>query len=119
MKTKEDFKAIAAVFNMLCQENKNRTFSNDELKKALNGILPTDCTSKSEMIKANIIIHVARGKYMLPSDPIHWTRFETFYKTCRERRRTYLKPDSTLYGKPITTVISDLKSLGYVILKKM
>lgn len=118
MKTKQDFISIAGLVNTVRNENKGNVFTTKELEDKLKDILPVNCLAKALLVKCNIVVRIQKGKYCFPENPIHWKSIENFYEGYRQRQRSYSKNSVYLYGRPIDTVIRDLKSLGYRILKE-
>lgn len=120
MKREKDFKEIAAAINLARIEYKSATFSSKELKEIFNGILPTDCSAKVELVKANIIVRIKRGEYCFPSNPVHWTSIRNFYKQCRERSQQYRNAEKKVpTEEEILEMIEIVKAHGYLVYKRM
>lgn len=121
MKNEKEFREIAATLNDLRLKNKNQTFTTAELDRLLTGIVPISCMAKALLVNTNIIIRIKKGCYSFPGNPIPWTSVRNFYNSCRERQHNYRTKNSKLYlyGRPIATVIRDIKSLGFEVYQRV
>ena len=119
MKKEQDFKNIAVRLNDVRLQQKNAEFSTQELETLLKGILPTDCSSKVELVRANIVVRIQRGVYCFPDHPIHWHCIRNFYVQSRERSNNYRKKNSGPTASDVQMMIETLKNLGYVIFKRV
>ena len=89
MKVKSDFQTIAELINMIRVENKDKVFSVDELKTALGGIIPVNNLARTQLVRADVIIRVGRGKYTFPKDPVPWFCIKKFYDMSRTKNKEY------------------------------
>lgn len=120
MKREKEFRDIAATLNLMRIERKSGTFNSKELKEIFKGVLPTDCSSKVELVRANIIVRVKRGEYCFPSNPIHWTSVRNFYKQCREKSQQYRNAEKKIPSEEeILAMIEIVKAHGYLVYKRM
>lgn len=120
MKKEEDFKKIAIAVNELRLLQKNEVFSSNDLKILLKGILPTDCTARVELVRANIVIRVKRDQYRFPKDPIPWFCIRNFYQQCRDRSTKYRENrNKPIPSKDLLAMIETIKAAGYIVLKRM
>lgn len=120
MKKEEDFKKISVAVNELRVMQQGKPFSSDDLGILLKGILPTDCTARVELVRANIIIRIKKGEYRFPRDPIPWYCIRNFYQQCRERSSKYRESKSKpMPSKDLLAMIETVKAAGFIVLKRM